>query len=131
MTELHLEAQWLYQCAVLMLPGASGRRGSIWDPNYQCFVLPKASTGVLFYHNPYERAVPAVLSVYTLQGKVYVCVYIQNIYEGSSESNASYFIMLSVMSEADVAGMAVEFEPSHQYLITFYCCVTDSSRGAV
>ena len=34
-------------------------------------------------------------------------------------------------SEADVGGMAVEVEPSHQYSITFCCCVTDGSRGAV
>ena len=37
----------------------------------------------------------------------------------------------SVMSEADVAGMAVEVEPSHQYSVTFCCCVTDCSRGAI
>ena len=33
-------------------------------------------------------------------------------------------------SEADVGGMAVEVEPSHQYPIKFYCHVTDGSRGA-
>jgi len=33
------------------------------------------------------------------------------------------------VSEAGVGGMAVEFEPSHQYSITFCCCVTDGSRG--
>ena len=27
--------------------------------------------------------------------------------------------------------MAVEVEPSHQYSITFCCCVTDGSRGAL
>ena len=32
------------------------------------------------------------------------------------------------MSEADVGGMAVEVEPSHQYPITFCCCVADGSR---
>ena len=36
-----------------------------------------------------------------------------------------------MMSEADVGGMAVEVEPSHQYSITFCCYVTDGSRGAV
>ena len=35
------------------------------------------------------------------------------------------------MSEADVGGMAVEVEPSHQYSATFCCHVTDGSRGAV
>ena len=45
--------------------------------------------------------------------------------------------MLSVLwywpmtSEADVGAMAVEVEPSHQYSVTFCCCVTDGSRGAV
>ena len=34
-------------------------------------------------------------------------------------------------SEAYVGGMAVEVEPSHQYSIRFYFCVTDGSRGAV
>ena len=34
-------------------------------------------------------------------------------------------------SEADVGGMAVEAEPSHQYSITICCCVTDGSRGAL
>jgi len=35
------------------------------------------------------------------------------------------------MSEADVGGIAVEVEISHQYSVTFYCCETDGSRGAV
>ena len=34
-------------------------------------------------------------------------------------------------SEVDVDGMAVEVEPSHQYPVTFCCCVIDGSRGAV
>jgi len=34
-------------------------------------------------------------------------------------------------SEADVGCMAVEAGSSHQYPITFCCCVTDGSRGAV
>ena len=33
-------------------------------------------------------------------------------------------------SEMDVGGRAVEAEPSHQYFISFCCCVTDGSRGA-
>ena len=36
-----------------------------------------------------------------------------------------------MMSEANVSDMAVEVEPSCQYSITFCCCVTDGSRGAV
>ena len=36
-----------------------------------------------------------------------------------------------VASEADVGGMAVEVEPSHQYSVPCCCCVTDGSRGAV
>ena len=34
-------------------------------------------------------------------------------------------------SEADVCGMTVEVEPSHQHSITFCCHVTDGSRGTV
>ena len=34
-------------------------------------------------------------------------------------------------SQAGVGGMAMEAEPSHQYFITFCCCATDGSRGAV
>ena len=30
-------------------------------------------------------------------------------------------------TQADVSGMAVEIEPSHQCSITFCCCVTDGS----
>ena len=33
--------------------------------------------------------------------------------------------------EADVDGVAVEVEPSWQYSVTFWCHVTDGSRGAV
>jgi len=35
------------------------------------------------------------------------------------------------MSEVDVGGVAVVVEPSHQHPMTFCCCVTDGSRGAV
>jgi len=38
---------------------------------------------------------------------------------------------LPTMSEADVGGMAVEVESSHQYSVTFRYRVTDGSRGAV
>ena len=34
-------------------------------------------------------------------------------------------------SDADVGGMAVEAEPSQQHSITFYCYVTDGSKGTV
>ena len=34
-------------------------------------------------------------------------------------------------SESDIGDMAVDNEPSHQYPITFYCLVTNSSRGTV
>ena len=34
-------------------------------------------------------------------------------------------------SEEDVGGMAVEFEPSHQYAVKFCCRKTDDRRGAV
>jgi len=35
------------------------------------------------------------------------------------------------MSEADIVGMAVEVEPSHQYPIVCCCCVADGNRGTV
>jgi len=33
-------------------------------------------------------------------------------------------------SEVDVGGMAAEVQPSHQYPITFWCCVKDGNREA-
>ena len=36
-----------------------------------------------------------------------------------------------MLSEVNVSGMAEEVEPSCQYSITFCCCMTDGSRGAV
>ena len=36
-----------------------------------------------------------------------------------------------MISDTNIGGMAVEVEPSHQYFITFCCCETDGSRGAV
>ena len=40
-------------------------------------------------------------------------------------------LCLPTTPEADVGGMAVGLEPSHQYFITIFCCVTDGSRGEV
>ena len=37
----------------------------------------------------------------------------------------------STKSEADGGGMAVEVESSHPYSVTFCCCATGGSRGAV
>jgi len=34
-----------------------------------------------------------------------------------------------VTSEVDVGDMAVEVEVSHQYAVTFCCCVTDAAEG--
>ena len=33
--------------------------------------------------------------------------------------------------EVNVGGVAVEAEPSHQHSVTFSCCATVDSRGAV
>ena len=33
------------------------------------------------------------------------------------------------VSEVDVGDMAIEVEPSHQYSLTYCCCVSDGSRG--
>ena len=52
------------------------------------------------------------------------------LHEDCSESNPSYFVTLAITSEADVSG-AADVEPSHQYPVTFCCCVTDGSREAV
>ena len=45
------------------------------------------------------------------------------IYDGCSESNTSYFMLAHYV--------AVEVEPSHQYSVTFCCCVIDGNRWAV
>ena len=37
-------------------------------------------------------------------------------------------LCLPTMSEANIGGTSIEFEPSHQYSITFYCCVTDGNK---
>jgi len=50
-------------------------------------------------------------------------------YENCSRSNVSYFMMVAHSDRGNVGGTAVEAEPSHQYPVTFCCCVTDGSRG--
>jgi len=56
-------------------------------------------------------------------------------YEGYSECNAFYLITLlcwpMMTSETDFSHMAVEAKPFHQHSVTFCCCATDGSRGAV
>jgi len=52
-------------------------------------------------------------------------------YEVCSKSNASYLLNWLMTLEANVAGMAVEVEPSHQHSVTYCCCAIGSSRGAV
>ena len=47
------------------------------------------------------------------------------------QSNASYFVCWPTTSEADVCGMAVEAEHSHQYTAKCCCRVVDGSREAV
>jgi len=49
-------------------------------------------------------------------------------YEGCSQSNASYFIMLAHLSGMDVSCMAVEAEPSASTSIPFLCQNTFTSR---
>lgn len=46
------------------------------------------------------------------------------IYDGCFKIKASCLTMLSVTSEADVGGMGIEVEPSHQYSFTFCCHAT-------
>ena len=43
----------------------------------------------------------------------------------------SILLSCPTTSEMEVGAMAVEFEPSHQYPITFCCRVPDGSRRAV
>ena len=56
---------------------------------------------------------------------------LETVYKGCSKSNASYFIALAHDVRSGCWGMVVEVEPSHQRPITFSCCGTDGSRGAV
>ena len=55
------------------------------------------------------------------------------MHEGCPENNASYFIMLahSNRDRFNIQHSIVVVEASHQYSMTFCCCVTDDSRGAV
>ena len=71
---------------------------------------------------------PKACSAMAASSSPLMCVH---LYGDCSESNASHFIALVTTSEVDGGGVAVEVEPSHQYPITFCCCVTDGSRGAV
>ena len=66
--------------------------------------------------------------------KMFSYLYISNVV---SFARAAPKVMCPVLlcrpitSEVDAGGMAVGAEPSHQYCITFCCCVTNGSRGAV
>lgn len=67
-----------------------------------------------------------------MKQNVLLLIYIDyTFYEGCSESNAAYFMMLS----SDIRGgfwcMASQIEPSHQYSIICCCHVTNGSRGPV
>lgn len=44
---------------------------------------------------------------------------------------SSIVLYCPMMSEVDVCGMPVEFEPSSQYSTTFCCYMTDNSTGVV
>ena len=60
-------------------------------------------------------------------------MYIQGIYiyiRDTLKVISPVLLYLSIVSEADVGGMAVETEHFCQYFITFYCRVTEGSRGA-
>ena len=48
-----------------------------------------------------------------------------------SKSVPTVLLGWPITSEADVSGMAVEVELSHQYSVSFCCHVTDGSRGAI
>lgn len=43
---------------------------------------------------------------------------------------SSIFLHRATTSEIDIGSMAVEVEPPHQDSVTFYCFVTDDTRGA-
>ena len=53
-----------------------------------------------------------------------------SLYEGCFKNNVCYFMSAHSVGDRYCGGMAVEIEPSHQYSITFCCCMTDGSRGA-
>lgn len=56
---------------------------------------------------------------------LYRCAY----YRGCSESSASYFMMVGPQCQRQM--LAEEVAPFHKYSVTFFCNVTDGSRGAV
>ena len=58
---------------------------------------------------------------------IFVCIYMKT----ALKVMPSILLCCPTVSEVDVGGTAVEVEPSQQHSITFYCCVTDGSRGAV
>ena len=47
------------------------------------------------------------------------------------EGCSDIFLCWPTTSRVDVGGTAVEAEPSCQYAVTCWCCVTDGSRGAL
>ena len=63
------------------------------------------------------------------------CIQILLIMEGYTRAALKVVppILLScpTISKLDIGGIAVEVESSHQYSVTFCCCLLDSSRGAV
>ena len=56
---------------------------------------------------------------------------IQQSYRATRKVTPPILLCQPVTSEADVGGMAVEAETSHQYSITFCCCMTGGSGGAI
>ena len=53
------------------------------------------------------------------------------VMRAASKVMPPFLLRWAIRSEADVGGMAVEAEPSHQHPVTRRCHVADGSRGAV
>jgi len=68
---------------------------------------------------------------------LFIYLFYVGAYRAGSYTRAASKVMPPLLlywpttSEADVGGVAVDIEPSHQYCIRFCGCATDGSRGAV
>jgi len=71
--------------------------------------------------------------IQTLKIKISNYLYILYIYFKRAALKVTPPILFwwSMMSEADVSGMAVEAEPSHKYSLKCCCCVTQQQRGSL
>ena len=96
-----------------------------------CFVLLKLTFMLFVLHAPWYRARVLSDNFCLSFALLHMWVVTRAIYEGRSEINASYFIMLAHDVRGNVIDMAVEVEPSHQYSVKFHCRATWQQRGSL